>query len=87
MKYFILEVDKNYVAPSPKGWYGVIDTKTLEEKKHYELSKHMLFHVEEHMQMVFTDIITYPCFLISDKIRKVIKLYDHSIKYVRVVLY
>ena len=43
MRYFVTEVSKNFMAPSPMGWFGVIDKKTLSLKKFYQMPKHLLF--------------------------------------------
>lgn len=87
MKYFKIMVDKHYTPPMPTGWYGVLDKKSLEKRKSYQMPKHMLFYVEEHMQMVFTDIITFPCFMVSKMVQSVIEKYDRSVRFARVILY
>ena len=87
MKYFKLTVDKHYTPPIPIGWYGILDRKTLEKKRAYQMPKHMLFYVESHMQMVFTDVVTFPCFMVSKMIRDVIEKYDPFVRFARVILY
>ena len=46
MKYFLVEVDEQYVAPAPVGWYGIIDKKALSRKSPYQIAKHLLFPVQ-----------------------------------------
>ncbi len=87
MKYFAVSVDSNYVAPVPVGWQGIIDKKTIHRKKVYEIQEHLLFRVESHMQMVYTDVITFPCFMVSETVKKVIGRYQPFLKYTRVVLF
>ena len=87
MKYFQLFVDENYVPPSPTGWYGKLDRKALEGKRAYELPGHSLFLVEAHQQMVFTDVTTFPCFLISEKVKEILQKYDPFIPYARMIFY
>ncbi len=87
MKYFIVSVDDNYVTPVFHDWHGVIDRKTLHRKKVFEIQKHLLFQVENHMQLVFTDILTFPCFMVSEMVKNVIKMYNPFLKYVRVILF
>lgn len=87
MNYFRVSVDSNYVAPMPLGWYGILDQKSLREKKAYQMQKHFLFYVENHMQMVVTDLITFPCFLVSKMVKEIINCYDPYIKFTRIVLY
>lgn len=87
MKYFIVTVDSNYVPPVPVGWYGKIDRKTLRGKKSYQMPKHLLLYIEKHMQTVFTDIISFPCFMVSKNVRNIIEKYDSFIRFARVVFY
>lgn len=87
MKYFLVEVNENYVAPVPIGWFGIIDRKTLNAKKTYQMPKHLLFQVEKHMQMVFTDVLTFPCFMVSENVRNIISKYDPFIYFLRIILY
>lgn len=86
MKYYIIEAAAEYVYPSFNGWYGILDAKTLEKRKVHEMPKHLLFYVEEHMQMVFTDILLFPCFMVTDRVRQTIMLYDPLIRYHRIIL-
>lgn len=87
MKYFIVTVDSNYVPPMPVGWYGKIDPRSLVGKKAWQVPKHMLFYVERHMQTIFTDIITFPCFMVSKTVRNIIEKYDPFVSFVRVIFY
>ena len=79
MKYFITEVSKNYIAPMPTDWFGIIDRKTLSLKKFYQMPRHLMFSIEKRMQAVFTDILTFPCFMVSEMVRDVINQYESSV--------
>lgn len=87
IKYFQVEVNENYTAPQPIGWYGKIDRKSLQGKKAYQMPKHLLFKVEQHMQMVFTDIIMFPCFMASGMVRGVIEQYASDVSFARAILF
>lgn len=87
MDYYYIKVDENYTPPSPVGWYGKINKKAWEGKKAYEMPKHFLFPIEKHMQTVFTDIITFPTFMVSSMVRDVIKLYNPFLPYVRIIFF
>lgn len=86
MKYFLVEVNEQYIAPVPVGWYGIIDKKTLSRKSPYQMVKHLLFPVESNMQMVFTDVLTSPCFMVSETVRNVIRKYDSFVYFIRIIL-
>lgn len=81
-----MEVSERYTPPRLKGWYGVIDRNTLANKQPHELPKRLLFEVEEHMQLVFTDIIALPCLMVSEMVRDMILLYEPGIEFVRIVV-
>lgn len=87
MKYFIVTVDEHYKAPMPVGWYGKLDRKVWKGKKAYDMPGNLFFYLGRHMQMVFTDIITYPCFMVSRMVKDVWVRYDPFIQFSRVVLY
>ncbi len=87
MKYFQLFVDENYIPPSPMDWYGKLDRRTMADKYFYDLPKQSLFVAEPNMQMMFTDIITFPCFLVSKTIMHTLNQYDSSITHIRIILY
>lgn len=87
MKYFEVSVDKNYVPPAPIEWWEIIDKKTLSHKSAFQMPKHLLFQVEDHMQTVFTDIVTFPCCLVSQTVMDVIRMYDADISSVRIILF
>ncbi len=87
MKYFEIFADKRYIPPCPLKWYGRFDRKTLERTSFYDIPKHSLLLVEEHQHMVFTDIVTFPCFMVSETVKDIIQKYDTSIQFVRMIFY
>ena len=86
MRYFALDIHKAYTPPRLTKWHGILDQKTLREKKRNLIPKYTLFHIENHMQTVFTDIIFHPCFMVSKKVMDVIKLYEPSLRFERLAL-
>lgn len=87
MIFYIIETDKRYIAPSPIGWNGKLDAQTLNNAESIKLPNHTVFFVENNMQMVFTDIITFPCFMVSKEVKDVILLYDPFIRFERVIFF
>ena len=87
MKYVIVKVDDKYTAPSPVNWFGTLDRKSLRKNRITTVTDRLFFSVEKHMQMTFTDIITFPCFMVSKVIRDVILKYDPSLKFKKVILF
>lgn len=87
MDYFILEVHPNYTPPNIQKWNGKLDTKTLKEKQYDLLSEHLMFLVSKDMQMIFTDLITFPCFMVSKEGMEVIRLYEPFLVFAKVILF
>lgn len=88
MKYFKVEVNENYVSPVPIGWHGVIDKKTLEKKLYHLVKvKHLIFFTDVHMQMMFTDVLVFPCFMVSEKVKHVILKYEPLLNFLRIILF
>lgn len=87
MKYYQVTVHRKYTAPNPIGWYGIIDSKTIEQKGIHGLQNRILLHVDKHMQMIFTDVIMVPCFMVSTLVRDVIKVYASDTFFARIILF
>lgn len=86
MEYFVLEVASEFYPPYPLGWYEKFGTKLMEVKVLQDMPRHEIFLTKDNMQMVFTDIICSPCFMVSKVIRDTIWLYDSSILFYNIIL-
>lgn len=85
MKYFLIEKDKEfYSSPQFKSWHQ--DINFLQEKEYYKLPKRKTFYINDSEFLVWTDIIDSPVFLVSEKIKDVIHLYNKKIKTKQMIL-
>ena len=82
MEYFLLEVHEAFTPPSLKGWFEKLDANGL---KTY--SRHEMFFVSDIPQMVYTDIMLHPCFMVSQEAKRVIELYEPHMRFQRIILY
>ena len=87
MRFFIVNLNNNYVPPYPKEWYGILDEKSLSRKRAFQMPKHLLFPIENNMQTVITDIIMFPVFMVTEMVMEVIKKYDPFLPFVRVIFF
>lgn len=85
MMHFILEVHKAFKPPQIRKWVGFLDPKSLRENE-YALPEDKLFQIVEDKETLFTDMITHPCFMVSEKVMETIKLYEPSLDFTRIVL-
>ena len=86
MKYFVLTLHPSYQAPTIKNWQGILDSRTLAKKKKPLIPKHTLFQTNPQLKAVFTDLIFHPCFMVTKQVMDVIKLYEPSLYFERLVL-
>ena len=86
MEYIALGVHKAYTPPRLRKWLGILDQKALGDKKKDLIPKYKLFQIEDHENLVLTDIISHPCFMVSKKVIDVIKLYAPSLHFDRITL-
>ena len=85
MKYFIIEKDKKfYSSPQIISWHQ--DINFLPESKYYKLPKRKAFFIKESEFLFWTDIISSPVFLVSEKIKNIIKIYDKRLKMKQIIL-
>lgn len=87
IEYFMLEVNKNYIAPAILGCDAIRPKNMKHEADFYQLPNNLLYHVQGHMQMVPTDIITYPNFFVSLKAKEIIEIFQPPMQFKRIVLY
>lgn len=86
MKYFILELDKNYTAPMIKEGVEKLGDRAVGNKNWSFASQYMTFEIQQDMQTTFTDIISFPTFMVSEAAMNVIAMYESSMKFTRVIL-
>lgn len=86
MEYYLLEVASEYYAPYPLKWYETFDVNAMKDGIPKDTSKQKIIFVKDDVQMVFTDIICTPCFMVSKTVRDTIWLYDSSIFFDHIIL-
>ncbi len=85
MKYFLIEKDREfYSSPQFKSWHQ--DINFLQEKDYYKLPRRKTFFINENNFLLWTDIISSPVFIVSEKVKEVIKLYDKKVKIKQMIL-
>ena len=82
MVYFLLEAHEAFTPPRPKNWFGRLDKNGAKFT-----STHEMFMVAELGQVIFTDVITHPCFMVSLEFKKVIEMYEPYLLFQRIILF
>lgn len=87
MKYFLMEGDKRIVySPKIRGWHEKLDIRDISLEGAYKIPKRELMFIEDNPNTIFTDIISNPFYLVSDKVKKTIRMYEPNIILKEVIL-
>lgn len=87
MDYFIITQDKRYTdAPNIINWFDKIDVKNICPARSYYLPKRLLLEIRNNPEVVFTDIVSFPFFLVSDICKQMIQKYEPRTPFKQIVL-
>lgn len=77
MKYFIITEDCTITQrPFLLGWQEKINVRDIHPESAYRLPKRELIFIRSDPEPLFTDIISTPFFMVSEKVLKTIKMYE-----------
>ena len=83
MKFFHVEANDQIAQPRFIDWFNEMNPQQLVARDISQISR---FTVSLHAGAIFTDIISYPYFMISDGFASLVSMYDESIQFRHVVL-
>jgi hypothetical protein len=87
MRYFLLEADKGYTqTPQILNLHNQIDVRNLKKGSYYRIPKRLLLRIKGNKNMVYTDVITQPIFLLSELMKKVLEKFEPNLNYKETVL-
>lgn len=87
MRYFLLEEDKNYANRAhPYKWAKIIRPDILYNKLYAKLPKRMILEIEPNKKVEFVDMLTVPFIMVSEKIRKMITIFEPNMQYKEIIL-
>lgn len=87
MRYFKLECEEEgNVVPHIINWYDKINPKYIHIGKSGKLPQREILNIVSEEYISVPDIIHRPFFLVSEKFKMVIELYDESIVFKEIVL-
>ena len=87
MKYFLLHTDPQYTtAPDLLDWRDKIDPRYIRKGRSYRLPQRELLLIRENPDTVFTDVLSFPFFLVTQLGKDVICLYEPKTIFKELVL-
>lgn len=81
MKYFFITADSAYPQPTLKNWFNTLNPRVIRDGRYEEIKDFMRFQVESGDDIFLTDIISYPYFMVSEKMRDVMRMYDSKLEF------
>ncbi|MCL2865842.1 MAG: hypothetical protein FWE25_09915 [Lachnospiraceae bacterium] len=87
MDYFVLEVHGAYISPQINSGTDMLDLRNMNQKSEKLKTQYKIYPISEHMQMVYTDIMMSPCFMVSKKAMEVIRLYEPHLDFEYIALH
>lgn len=87
MRYFLIKEDPKITQrPFILNLHDKLDIRLIHPESAYKLPERELVLIKSHPETVFTDIISSPLFLISEKIRKTVNMYEPRVPMKELVL-
>lgn len=87
MKYYWIKEDKNYnLSPKIKHSYSLLEIQRLKNGDYGRMKDRTLFRIAENPGTIDTDIIVYPFFMVSGKIRTCISLFEPNLYFKEFIL-
>ena len=87
MRYFFIEEDKNYVnRVRVRNWTKKIPSEILYHKSYLKIPKRIVLEIEPNQKTDFVDVIMVPFIMVSEKIKKVMDVFEPNMQYREIVL-
>jgi len=87
MKYFLIKTDPQFdTSPDIKDWYHQFDKRNIQRGRSHKIPSRQLMFIQPNANVVFTDVLSFPFFLVTETLRDVIKLYEPIMIFKEIVL-
>ena len=87
MKYFLIKADTGYLtAPNIINWFGILEKKYINKELHHKIKDRLILTISPNENTIFTDLVTSPTFMVTDKLKEVLKLYDPTMIFKEIIL-
>ncbi len=87
MKYFLLKTDPQFdTSPIINGWFQKMDSRNICMGKSYHIENRQLFFIESNPITVFPDVLSFPAFMVTERLRDVIRMYEPRMLFKEIIL-
>lgn len=86
MRFFLMKPDKRFQnVPEIANWYQNKEVRLLMGEEYTRLPKRILFGVKGDENTIYIDVLFHPFFLISERVQKIISLYEPNLSYKEII--
>lgn len=87
MKYFLIKTDTLYTdIPDIKNWFTVFDKRDIDNETSYKIPNRLLLQILPNKKTIFTDVLSFPYFMVTEKLKDVIKMYEPTTIFKEIIL-
>lgn len=87
MKYFIVKTDPRFdTAPDITDWFGRIDRRNIRQGQSHKIENRQLLFIQPNPDTCFTDVLSFPFFMVTEELRDVIKQYEPHTLFKEIIL-
>lgn len=87
MLFFQMETDRKYVnKPMIINWVEKFPVQDLYEGHYMKIPKRVILNIRSNPATEFVDIISTPFLLVSQKVKKVMELYEPNLQFKEIIL-
>ncbi|GAB1532525.1 MULTISPECIES: hypothetical protein [Brevibacillus] len=77
MDYFLMKQDERYTdVPMLLDVRKKIDTRDIHRERSHKIADPLIFQIKSDAESSFLDILEYPLFLLSDKLKRLVEAYE-----------
>lgn len=87
MKYYFIMQDKKLAdIPEIINWYQKFNVEEVKMGSYHRIPNRVVLQIKSNKDIYFPEVIFHPCFMVSKKIREILKLYEPTMRYKEVIL-
>lgn len=87
MKYYFIMQDKKLVdAPQIMNWYQTLNVEEVKMGTYHKIPDRAVLQLKSNKNVYFPEILFHPCLMVSNKIKKILSLYEPTMRYKEIIL-
>lgn len=84
--YFIAQDEKLADAPQVINWYQKLNVEDVQMGTYHRIKNRTVLEVKANKELYFPEVLFHPCFMVSKKIKEILKSYEPNLHYKEIIL-